>query len=94
MYVNRQHLSTNRGLKLTAGKLLGQPAETRVAVVGSFDTPTLTATIMIQQLRQNLKLSSSELVTNSDHSCQRASEFDAGKSLNDNELANVGMAID
>lgn len=49
---------------------------------------------MMQQLRQNLKLSSSELVTNSDYFCQRSREFDAGKSLNDNELAIVGMAID
>lgn len=74
--------------------LRGQPAEMRVAIVGSFDTPMLTATVMMQQLRQNLTLSSSELVTNSDYFCQRSREFDAGKSLNDNELAIVGMAID
>jgi len=49
---------------------------------------------MMQQLRQNLKPRSSELVTNCDCFCRRVSGFDAGKSLNDNELANVGMAVD
>lgn len=48
----------------------------------------------MQQLRQNPKSSSSVLGTNYDRFWAEVSQFEVGKSINDNEVAKVGMALD